>query len=136
MSWWKSQIHDRLEPATGHAFEIEWRVLGIAHLVQPRVGHDLFVHAVAVFARLVDDVGENDSLAGFDLREFRKRGGHSGHVEIVAGAFDVFEGAVFLPKLAGFSGDFAIGRKLGLFDGENESVDIAGHGVKGLRLRL
>ena len=53
-----SAADDRFEPSIHHAFYIEWHVLGIAHFLYALVPHDLFVDAVTMGARLVNDVSK------------------------------------------------------------------------------
>src|SRR5712672_3202384 len=68
-----SGVDHHLESAPEHALAVERHVLRVHHLRQSLVLHDLGHDAIAMRARLVDDVREHDHLAGFELDALRER---------------------------------------------------------------
>jgi len=48
--------------------------------------------------------------------------------ELVGDALDVLEGPVITPDFAGHAGDAAVAREVLLRDGQDESIDVSGHG--------
>src|SRR6185369_13486404 len=127
-----SHLHHRLEPSPEHALAVERELLGVHHVGEALVLHHLGVYAVAVLARLVDDEREPDHLAGLELHALRERGALA-RLHIVGHALDIFERAMLAPDLAGPFGHLAIGGDIALRHGDDETIDITGHGRFPLR---
>src|SRR5688500_7673170 len=87
-----------LEPAVHHALEVEWHLLPLHHGGDPRIGHDLRVHAVAVLARLVEDPRKNDGLSWLRTDPLGVGQPHR-DLQVVADALAILERAVLLPHL-------------------------------------
>lgn len=128
----KSQFDDGLEAAVGHALAVHDAFGFAAHGGEAFVFHDGFVGFVAVGFGFEDSPCEDDDFVLFGFGQFGE-GNHGVGFHVVAGAFEVAEGAVFLPDFAGFGGDAAVVGESGFGDGEDESVDVLGHGSKGVR---
>lgn len=121
-------FHDGLESAVGHAGAVKGHGALLTELGHAGIGEDLGIDFVAVGAGFEDGVGEDDGLAGFGS-------GHGGKgdeaflaLQCLAGALAVLEGAVLAPDSGGLAGDGAVFFYFVLSDGEDESVDVFGHG--------
>jgi hypothetical protein len=66
------------------------------HFRQARVFHYFGIDAVALGARLVDDVSEDHGFAGFQFDALRKRRVFAG-LHIVSHAFYILKGAMVAP---------------------------------------
>src|SRR5260221_5671712 len=115
--------HD-LEPTPEHALAVERHVLRLHHLREALVLHDLGHDAVALRARLVDDVREHYHLAGFELDALGERRALA-RLHVVGRALVVFEGAVLAPDFPRKPRQIAIGRQLSLGDRYNDCVDVS-----------
>lgn len=113
-----------LEPAVDHPCAIEGHVFRIAHVMDTRIFHHFRVDAVAVGARLEQDVREDHRLAGFGLGVFCKRYAHL-RCEIVADALFVVESAVLAPDLRRLLREASIRLQVFLWNGQNVSIDIS-----------
>src|SRR5262245_41374263 len=58
-----SDVDHHLETAVGHPLDVERHGLGVHHLLETRVLHDLRVDPVSMGAGAVQDPGEQDGLA-------------------------------------------------------------------------
>src|SRR5258708_1222762 len=119
-----SETHHHLEAAVDHALGVERQRLEVHHAGQARVLHHLFIHAVAVLARLVYDPRKPDHLAGLELDAPRERGSLA-PFHVVGDAFPVLERPMLAPDLAGFERHAAIGFDFLFGDPNNEPIDIA-----------
>src|SRR5436189_4388515 len=96
------RVDDDLETAPDHPLAVKGKRLRIHHAGEALVLHRSRIHAVAIGARLVDDVGKEHRLAGLLLHRARKRGALA-PLHVVGDALAEFERAVVAPDL----GDFA-----------------------------
>lgn len=120
---------DGLESAVGHAGAVKGHGAFLADLGYAGIGEDLGIDLVAVGAGFEDGVGEDDGLAGVGSGEGGKGDETFLGLEGLAEAFAVLEGAVLSPDGGGLAGHGAVGFYFVLGDGEDESVDVFGHGV-------
>src|SRR5207245_9038904 len=95
-----SGLDQDLESAPEHALAVERHRLRVHHLCQALVLHDLRHDAVAMRARLVNDVGEHHRLAGFELDALRERRALA-RLHLVGRALVVLERAVLAPDFSG-----------------------------------
>src|SRR2546426_1542098 len=121
-----SGLYDRLEPAVEHALAVERHVFWIAHSADARVFHHLGVDAVAMRARLVNDVSEHHRLAGLGLDSLRERRPEF-HGQVVADTFAVFDRAVLAPNLARLLRHATVGVQVPFRNRQNESIYVVSH---------
>src|SRR5262245_55964640 len=120
------EVDHSLEAAPDHALGIEGHRFGIHHLGKPLVLHHLRVDAVTSGARLVDDIGEHDGLAGLLLDAARERCSLS-PLDVVGDAFAELQRAVLAPDLTRLGRHAPVGCKLLLRNRHDKSIDVA-HG--------
>src|ERR1044072_4370791 len=101
------RVYDDLETAPDHPLGIEGERLRIHDPGDALVLHRLLVHAVAIGARLVDDVGEEHRLAGLLLHRAQERGALA-PLHVVRDALAEFERAVVAPHLRHFARQSAV----------------------------
>src|SRR5215813_5481220 len=106
-----SGLDQRLESAPEHALAGEGHLLRVHHVREPLVAQDLLEDAVAVTARLVDDVGEHDGLSRLELHALGK-GRALARLHVVADALQIFQRTVLAPDLARLARQAAVGREL------------------------
>src|SRR6266545_3575969 len=107
----RSSDDENLESTVDQALAIERHRLRIHHVGQPRVFHDLGVHAIAMRARLVHDPREHHGFAALELHAPRKRRELS-DLHVVAYPFLVVEGAVFPPDFSRLLGHAPVRRQV------------------------
>src|SRR5260221_11299391 len=112
-----------LEAAPDHALRVEGQRLRIHHPGEALVLHRLRVHAVAVGARLVEDVGKEPRLAGLLLHRAQE-GGALAPAHVVGNALAEFEGAVITPWLGGLLRHAAVGGQLLLRHRSNKAINV------------
>src|SRR5205085_3885178 len=93
--------HD-LETAPDHPLAVKGKRLGIHHAGEALVLHRFRVHAVAIGARLVDDVGKEHRLAGLLLHRAQERGALA-PLHVVRDALAELERAIVVPDLRNFA---------------------------------
>src|SRR5262249_13570081 len=116
----RRQLDDRLEPAPEHTHPVERYFLGIHHILEPRIVHDLGVDAVAILPCGIENPAEDDDLVVLELDGLRKRR-HLPGLHVVGDAFPELERAVFQPYLARGLGHAAVFVDLVLRDGYDKT---------------
>src|SRR5260221_1983622 len=121
-----SGAYQRLESAPEHALAVEGELLRVHHVREALVAEDFLHDAVALRARLVDDIGEHHGLARLELDALRE-GRVLARLYVVGDALQVFQRAVLAPHLPGLAGHRPVSRELPLRDGYYDCIDVS-HG--------
>src|SRR5262249_4675011 len=117
------EINHSLEAAPDHALGVEGHRCRIHHLGEALILHHFRIYAVAVGARLVDDVGEEDGLAGLLLDAARK-GRSLSPRDVIGDAFAKLQRTVLAPDLACLCRHTAVRRELLLWNRHEKSIDV------------
>src|SRR2546423_5940281 len=117
------KVYPHLEAAPKHALAVEGQLFRIHHAGEALVLHHLGIDAVALGARLVDDVGKEHRLAGFLLHRARERGALA-DAHVVGQALAELERAVLAPHLACRARHAALGRQVSLRHGRHEAINV------------
>src|SRR3954468_21874911 len=119
-------FYESLEPTVGHTLHVERHRIGMTHVTDSRILHDLRVDAVAMRTRFVYNPRKHHRLACLELGQSCKRYAHF-HGEIVADAFTVIQRAIFPPDRSRLLGHPTVDLELFLRDRQHKAIDILSH---------